>query len=82
VDEEEWNRVHSDPGNESSQDRFVPGSVLVEVFAEHLELRRESISFKRMPRFDSGEVSRGLDEVSERGGPVLMVVYDGDDERI
>jgi hypothetical protein len=48
--------------------------VLAEVLAEHLELRWESI--------DLGEVFRELDEVSEGGGPVSTVVYEGDDGRI
>jgi hypothetical protein len=82
VDEEEWNQAYGDPDEESSQGGSIPGSVLAEVFAEHLELRWESIGFERMLGFDSGEVSRELDGMLERGGPVSLVVYDGDNERM
>jgi hypothetical protein len=82
VDKEEWNWVYGDPDDESSQGGSIAGPVLAEILAEQVELRQESISFERMPGFDLGEVFREPDEVSEGGGPVSMVDYDGGDERM
>jgi hypothetical protein len=54
VDEEEWNRAHGDPDEESSEGGSIPGSVLAEILEGHVEYREVDEVSERGGALSSG----------------------------